>query len=342
MCKISVVTSVYNCEKYIAETIESVQQQTYRDWEFILINDCSKDKSGEIINEYAEKDDRIVFIDNPKNLGQVKSLNYGISLAKGKYIARLDHDDLCREDRFEIQLTYMENHPQCVLVGSKMDYWEDGKIYPADDKDDDLCGPEITKFRLLEDSVIPHSSFFIRKSALTNNHIEYREEYKYSEDYGMIADLYNVGEIALLNDRLIVYRIFPGQLSQNSTDELKQSERKRARLQLAENIEIYDKDICIKYMSGGLKTGQDFKAFSDFLIRYAIRCGLGFGANEVTQLDCVKDLFFHGCRDQKQSLTVLMSYARSPLRRTGWLMSRSGLSFAAHCILHTNKRIGIN
>lgn len=91
---ISVVISVYNGEKYLSEAIESVLNQTYKDFEFIIINDGSTDNSLEIIKKYQNQDERIVLISR-ENKGLVSSLNEGIEKAKGKYIARMDADDIC-------------------------------------------------------------------------------------------------------------------------------------------------------------------------------------------------------------------------------------------------------
>lgn len=339
MCKISVVTSVYNCEKYIGETIESVQNQSFEDWEFILLNDCSKDRSGEIIEEYAAKDSRIKYCNNPKNLGQVKSLNYGISIAQGDYIARLDHDDLCLPDRFEKQLAYMESHPNCVLVGSRMKYWEKGRIFDSEKYDGSIIEPPQCKFMLLEDSIIPHSSFFIRKKTLQDNKISYREEYRYSEDYGLIADLYGLGDIALINDSLIIYRLFPEQLSNTCSDDVKQEERERARLEIYEKLNVTDKDISRKYITKKMMSNQEIKEFADFIYRYASFCGLGDDRSEIKKMNCVRELYFHGCRDQNPNLSILCGYATSSLRTPGWLYTRSGLSFLLHSILKTNKSL---
>ena len=95
---ISVLMPVYNVEKYLQEAIESILNQTYSNFEFLIINDGSSDKSGEIINSY--NDSRIVYLQNNKNKGLVYTLNYGISLAKGEYIARMDGDDISLPDRF--------------------------------------------------------------------------------------------------------------------------------------------------------------------------------------------------------------------------------------------------
>ncbi|MBQ3799225.1 MAG: glycosyltransferase family 2 protein, partial [Treponema sp.] len=132
MPKISVVTSVYNCERFVGETIQSVINQTFTDWEYILIDDCSKDRSAEIIQSFADKDPRIRLIRNEQNQGQCRNLNHGIQLAKGEYIARLDHDDLCYPERFQKQLDYMEAHKETVLCGCRMDMWQDGIVKPGE------------------------------------------------------------------------------------------------------------------------------------------------------------------------------------------------------------------
>ena len=101
--------SVYNGEKYLAEAIKSILNQTYKNFEFIIVNDGSKDNSVEIIKNYMKKDNRIVLIDR-ENKGLPYSLNEGISIAKGQYIARMDADDISLSNRFEKQIKYMEEN----------------------------------------------------------------------------------------------------------------------------------------------------------------------------------------------------------------------------------------
>lgn len=114
--KISVVMSVFNAEKYLASAIESILCQTYSDFELILINDQSTDGSKQIILEYAQKDPRIVVLENEENIGLTKSLNKGIAVAKGEYIARMDADDISVPDRFEKQVAFLEEHPEYSFV----------------------------------------------------------------------------------------------------------------------------------------------------------------------------------------------------------------------------------
>ena len=104
---ISVIMTAYNTEKYIKEAIESILNQTFKDFEFIIVDDGSTDNTRLIIEEYAKKDRRIKILYNKKNLGIVKSLNKAIAIAKGKYIARMDSDDVSKLNRLEKQFVFM-------------------------------------------------------------------------------------------------------------------------------------------------------------------------------------------------------------------------------------------
>lgn len=113
--EISVIMSVYNGETYLKEAIESVINQTFKNWEFIIINDCSTDSTAEILSEFASKDERIKVHPNEVNLKLPKSLNKAISLSQGKYIARMDADDICLPDRFCKQYKFMEENSDVAL-----------------------------------------------------------------------------------------------------------------------------------------------------------------------------------------------------------------------------------
>jgi len=112
---ISVVMSVYNGEKYLREAIDSILNQTFTNFEFIIVNDGSTDKSLEIIKSYA--DSRIVIIDQ-ENTGLAKALNNGINIAKGKYIARMDADDISELNRLEVQFDYLEKNEDIGILGT--------------------------------------------------------------------------------------------------------------------------------------------------------------------------------------------------------------------------------
>ena len=104
---VSIITPVYNSEEFLEETILSVLDQTYENWELILIDDCSKDDSYKIIDKYLRKDKRIKYLKNKKNSGPAITRNNGINISKGKYIAFLDSDDLWYKDKLKNQINFM-------------------------------------------------------------------------------------------------------------------------------------------------------------------------------------------------------------------------------------------
>ena len=112
---ISVIMSVYNGETYLEEAIESVRKQTFKNWELIIINDCSTDSTSEILADFSLRDERIKVYTNEVNLKLPSSLNKAISLCSAKYIARMDADDICLPERLEKQYKFMEENRDVAL-----------------------------------------------------------------------------------------------------------------------------------------------------------------------------------------------------------------------------------
>ena len=125
--KISVVMSAFNAEKFIETSIESIIGQTYEDFEFLIINDGSSDKTLEIIEKFKKLDERIILIDRKKR-GLIASLNEGISLSKGQYIARMDADDIAIPERLNVQLNYLIKNPSIDLVASNIIFFSKNKV----------------------------------------------------------------------------------------------------------------------------------------------------------------------------------------------------------------------
>lgn len=115
---ISVIMSVYNAEKYLREALDSIVEQTYKNFEFIIINDCSNDSSWSILKEYANNHKNIVLFNNIDNLGLTRNLNLALCFAKGKYIARMDADDISDLKRFERQIEFFNKNPLYDIVGT--------------------------------------------------------------------------------------------------------------------------------------------------------------------------------------------------------------------------------
>ena len=316
MCEISVVTSVYNAKEYIGETIESVQNQTFDSWEFIIIDDCSSDGSGEVIKRYADNDDRIRYICNKQNAGQCANLNKGIKLATGKYIARLDHDDLCMPDRFERQYRYMENHPDVGLIGCRELGLKNGKIKKIM-SDTAITTAEEMRFSSLFFQPMGHSSFFIRRETMENNNIWYGQ-YDYAEDYALICDLIGVGKVERMDEHLVVYRYSPTMTSKTTSEEIKNSEIIAIQKEYLKKIG-YEKNSSIiceaneGKLAGYKRTREFEKALSDF----AEFCGVSVKRNEINQ--CVKDAFLFTLLRQKGDFGMAAAYFVSGLRQKGWL-----------------------
>lgn len=115
---VSIITPAYNCEKYIAETIESVLEQTYKNWEMIIVNDCSIDNTEAIVNNYTNSDNRVKLYNLKSNSGVVMARNKALEVAKGRYIAFLDSDDLWKENKLESQINFMKENNYAFVFSS--------------------------------------------------------------------------------------------------------------------------------------------------------------------------------------------------------------------------------
>ena len=205
MPAVSVIMSVFNGEDFLEQAITSVLNQTFKDFEFIIIDDGSKDRSLSIINSFKKLDSRIKVIAQ-KNQGLAKSLNAGIHHAQGKYIARIDADDLCYELRLEKQYTFMEANHSVDLIGSSVDVIDEtGSITAV--KKQLTSFDEIYKKRFFVSPIL-HITFFGKKDFFVKNN-GYRENFVYAQDYDLVLRGIDMGSIILnLEDRLVQYRDF--------------------------------------------------------------------------------------------------------------------------------------
>lgn len=206
--KISVIMSVYDGEKYLDESILSILNQTFKDFEFIIINDCSTDNSLYIIKQYAKKDKRIVLIENEENIGLTKSLNKGLKIAKGKYIARMDADDVALSERFNKQYDYLEKNKNVFLLGtSAMMIDEDGN---RSIKITAITQEKKIYSRLRKKNTIIHSSIMFRNDF----ELFYRENFKYAQDYDLYLRVLSEGKIIKnILEVLLYYRVCKNSIS---------------------------------------------------------------------------------------------------------------------------------
>ena len=199
---VTVLMSAQNSEQYIGEAIQSVLDQTFRDFEFIIIDDGSTDNTLKIIRQFD--DPRIRVIKNPENWGIPKSLNGGLSVCRGKYIARMDSDDVCFPNRLETQVNYLESHPDIGVLGSEVKViGQDGQIHNR--TRNILTDPYLIKFWLLFDTVINNPTTLIKKEFLDRVG-GYNPAFKYAEDYELWTRLVKITKIAVSPESLVYWR----------------------------------------------------------------------------------------------------------------------------------------
>ncbi|AAK80133.1 glycosyltransferase involved in cell wall biosynthesis [Clostridium acetobutylicum] len=208
---ISVIMPVYNCEKYLEESIESILKQTYRDFEFIIVNDGSNDKSIDIINKYANDDNRIVVVSRDNNMGMVYSLNEGIDRAKGSYVARMDADDIALPERFERQIEYLNKNKDVDILACKVEAFGDVSREQKLEREHwynvDLNNSESIESLFLENCYIAHPSVMMKMSVLKALG-GYNLNYKRTEDYNLWLRAIAKGyKIAMLEEKLMKIRL---------------------------------------------------------------------------------------------------------------------------------------
>lgn len=211
----SVIFPVYNGEVYLDAAIESILSQTFGDFELLLLNDGSTDRTLERLEHYSSLDARCK-IRSTSNLGIVNTLNEGIRLAASDILFRMDHDDISRPDRFEKQIRYLKDHPECVLVGSKV-LLIDPDGLPIKEMGDRMKHEDIDEGLGWGGAFIFHPAVAMRKSAVVEIG-GYRNEYECCEDLDLFLRLAEVGRLANLPDVLLEYRQHPSSLSYSRRD----------------------------------------------------------------------------------------------------------------------------
>jgi glycosyltransferase involved in cell wall biosynthesis len=215
---VSIIMPCYNCEKYVETAIRSILNQTYNNMEIIITDDCSIDNTSSIIESLAINDKRITFVKNKSNLELITSLNNSLDIAHGKYIARMDADDISLPDRIEKQVYFLETHPEYVICGTgawhinSSDKIVDMSIIP-------LTSEEIENSKFFG-SPFYHPSIMIKKEI--KELLKYDLNYIYAEDYALWLSILKNHRGMNLKERLIKYRIHEDSVSNKNKN--KQSE----------------------------------------------------------------------------------------------------------------------
>lgn len=211
---ISVVMAAYNGAGLIVETLETLRAQSFGDFEVIIVDDCSTDDTIAVIRGFD--DPRIRLIAAEKNQGVVASRNRGFAEARGRYIAALDHDDLCHPQRFAKQVAYLEANPGTVLVGTAASILENGVVLPGSLAP--VTTPALVEWLLRIENPLVWSSVMIRGDAARKLDPFTRPDMVFAEDYDLYHRIGRLGTIARLDEELVTYRRHTGGASQRHID----------------------------------------------------------------------------------------------------------------------------
>lgn len=262
--RVSVLLPAYNVENYIEEAISSILQQTYTDFEFIIINDASTDKTEEKI--LSIKDSRIKYFKNETNLGLAETLNKGIKLSSCEYIARMDGDDICLPHRLEKQINVLDKKPHIGICGASYKFFglKNSKvILPANHSK--------IKVGLLFGCNVTLTTF--RRSLFTDNNLHYSTDYFPAEDYKMWADCSKITRIYNIPEILFLYRMHAAQISTEKREwQKKQTDRIRLEMlnHLYEGFSLDEKEYHVnRFIPEIIESGEDlirFKKWKELLL----------------------------------------------------------------------------
>ena len=249
MIKVSVIMSVFNSLPLLNESIESLQQQDLKNFEVIIVDDGSNDGSKEFLANLQEKDRRFVVLFNEVNIGLTKSLNLALEKAQGKYIARMDDDDIALPSRLKKQSDFLDKNHNVGVVGTYAELFGGLSGFRMHDTQD-----EILKCKTLFSCQFCHPSTMIRRDVLTKNNITYDESFVTAQDYKLWTDLLTVTDFATLPEVLLKYRIHARQIS---------SVKREQQVENTYRIygEIFSR-LGMEYDMSTLTTHQDLASFS--------------------------------------------------------------------------------
>lgn len=230
---------VYNCGPFIVQAIDSILSQTFTNFELLIIDDCSTDNTVKHINGY--QDNRIKLIQKETKTGLVASLNLGLELSLGKYVARMDGDDISYPNRLEKQIAYLNQYPDIMLCGTAYQLMDTDITIRHSTAHEDI------KIDLLEFCPLGHPTVMFRRSFISNHNLRYRNEFLHVEDYELWTRCIWLGKIANIPDVLLSYRCHDDQVSSKEKNTQVQNTalcRVRMLSCLLENVSLNDE--CVR------------------------------------------------------------------------------------------------
>lgn len=334
--KVTVLMPVYNGEKYIRDAIESILEQTFTDFEFLIINDGSTDRSVEIIRSY--NDSRIRLVHNERNLGLIATLNKGLDLAQGEYIARMDCDDISLPERLRTQVEYMDTHPEIGVCGTKVKAISDkGSLLRRCHVDAGLI-----KSRLVFGSAIAHPSVILRRDFVEKFSLRYNARFTKAEDYEFWVRCSDHFPLTNINKVLLLYRLHPEQTKRIFKDIQKKTSNEIRFMQIKklginpseEELELHQNLSTFNYQSS-----EDFlKHVNSWLLKLSHVNKKNNHYPEPSFSEVLSERWFHSCNNAtKLGLMTWKIYWQSPLSKGIRLGYNQKVTFFIKCLIRMKR-----
>ncbi len=331
--KVTVLMSVYNGEKYLNEAVTSILEQTFTDFEFLIVDDASTDSTPEILQKY--KDPRINTIRNPENLGLTKSLNIGLKRAKGEYIARMDADDVSLDHRLETQVAFMDAHPEISICGSWMVTIGNhtGSVFSSPLLNDEI----ITGF--LFDNTIFHPTVVIRKNIVLNLNEFYDEQFKQAQDMEYWVRLSNSGvKFANIGEVLLKYRIHETNIGKTHIENQEKNagmvkflQLKRLGIELTEEEKI-TYNILVKGVSSNIDSLENVSQLMEKILKNNEK--IKIYPDLVLSMELARRWWRVCLHSSSNGLSVWTMYFRNPVSRYRKMPLTAKMYFFSKCLLH--------
>ncbi len=243
--KVTVLMPVYNGETYLAEAIESILNQTFADFEFLIIDDGSTDTTWDILDNF--NDTRITLVKNNQNMGITKTLNKGLQLARGNYVARMDANDICFPERLQRQKAFLDENLNFAMVGSWIEVIDEigGKIK----KINFPIVSYLLRWRLLYTNTFAHSAVMFRKNAVLGIS-GYLDNYKHAEDYDLWSRLSIHWEVANIPAVLVSWRFCEESISVKNAKKQKEATEQIAKRNIGYVIGGHPDEAHFEYLRG--------------------------------------------------------------------------------------------
>lgn len=319
---VSVLLPVLNGERYLSEAIESVLRQTFSDFELFILDDGSTDASPTIARSYAAHDQRVQVHTHPAS-GLAATLNRGLELARGRYIARMDADDVCMPQRLAVQTAFLDAHPTIGLCGSHVvafsDIGESRWSYPTSDA--------ALRCAMLFSNPFAHPTVMLRKAVLDQHALRYDTRFVRAQDYALWAAVAEHCQLANLPQPLLRYRVHEAQVTRSDAETQMLGARAVREAQLARlGAAPTDDELRLHHQISEVRPGQaaDWLQQAENWLQKLYRINRSSGRLDPAVLEKMIAFFWlQACyASARNGLPVWKCYMRSPLSRRGlrgWL-----------------------